>query len=150
LGHNAFIAKAVFGSLFVSSLKDALLKAGLKASKVQNERPARSTVQHVQQRNVPPKKMHAHQQARTYCDVCDRTLPDVEHYRHRNPTVSVNWICIGCADKNEIPDSTRTSAQSEMALKGMFRRYYGATNTSIRPEGHSSSSSNNNNNNNNR
>ncbi len=112
----------------MSSLKDALVKAGLKSSKPQNDRPARSNV------SGPPKKTHAHQQARTYCDVCDRTLPDVEHYKHRNPTVSANWICVGCADKNEIPDSTRTTAQSDSARKGMFRRYYGATNNALRPE----------------
>lgn len=110
----------------MSSLKDALMKAGFKSSKSENERPKASQGQR-------PSKVHGHQQARTYCDVCERTLPDVEHYRHRNPTVDAQWICIGCADKNEIPDSTRTTAQSEMAKKGMFRRFYGATNTALKP-----------------
>ena len=52
------------------SLKDALLKAGLQATKSQNERET-----------VPKKKMKTsekHQVTRNFCEVCDLIQPDVE------------------------------------------------------------------------
>lgn len=168
----------------MSSLKDALLKAGLKPSKMENERPkfsknsadaqgqnqtpAKSQGSTQDRPYIPPKakaqdrpyvppqakvkdrpyvpptthikiqepvkKIHSHQATRNFCEVCDRTQPDVEYFKHRNPTVQANWICISCADKNEIPDSTRTTAQSDMSKKKMFRRSFGATNHAIRPD----------------
>lgn len=99
------------------SLKDALLNAGLRSSKTANER------EKVQGR--PAKKSEMHQRARTFCEVCERDLPDVERYRH--PSVEAEWICIACADRNMIDDKFRRSHQSEMADKGMFKRFYGAT-----------------------
>ncbi len=144
----------------MSSLKDALLKAGFKPAKAQNERPktppaaARkipSSGRNYEPKPPPappmreyipvPKKIHSHQATRNFCEVCDRTQPDVEYFKHRNPTVQANWICISCADKNEIPDSTRTTAQSDMAKKKMFRRSFGATNMALRPEPSSGGSS---------
>lgn len=135
----------------MSSLKDALLKAGFKPAKTQNERPKATLNKappannsasrpsapprsHVNPNPPAPKKIHAHQASRNYCEVCDRTQPDVEQYKHRNPTVHGQWICISCADKNEIPDSTRVTAQSDMSKKKMFRRFFGSTNMSLRPE----------------
>ncbi|MDH5581964.1 MAG: hypothetical protein OEY33_08645 [Bdellovibrionales bacterium] len=105
----------------MSSLKDALLKAGLKASSPQvlkKDKP---------KRHGPKNKVHTHQGHRTFCEVCNRTLPDVEHYNHRNPTVKANWICVQCADSHSISDNFRTTNQSEHSRQRIFRREYGPT-----------------------
>tara|TARA_R110000868_G_scaffold269233_3_gene528623 strand:- start:1809 stop:2180 length:372 start_codon:yes stop_codon:yes gene_type:complete len=103
------------------SLKDALLQAGLHGTKNANER------QHVKGR--PANKSEVHQRARTFCEVCERDLPDVERYQH--PSFDKDWICIACADRNMIDDKFRRSHQSEMADKSMFKRFYGATRPAI-------------------
>ncbi len=102
------------------SLKDALKKAGFKTGKDENER------KHFK-RNEQVDKSVKHQQQRNYCEVCNCIQPDVEHYKHRNPTIDAQWICAGCADRNQIPDTTRVSHQSDMAKKKMFRREFGPT-----------------------
>jgi len=99
------------------SLKDALLQVGLRSTKTANEREA--------PKGRPVKKIEKHQFARTFCEICERDLPDVEKYRH--PSVTAEWICIACADRNMIDDKFRRSHQSEMADKNMFKRFYGAT-----------------------
>lgn len=99
------------------SLKDALLNVGLRSTKTANEREA--------VKGRPAKKSEVHQRARTFCEICERDLPDVERYRH--PSVTAEWICIACADRNMIDDKFRRSHQSEMADKKMFKRFYGAT-----------------------
>ena len=104
----------------MGSLKDALMKAGLKPSKSENERPK-------PKRNKVIKKVHTHQQERNFCEVCNRTLPDVEMYKHRNPVVNASWICLQCADKNMISDDFRETNQSEYSRKGIFRREFGRT-----------------------
>ena len=101
------------------SLKDALLKAGLTSTKTQNDRDsAKGRVQ---------KKSEKHQHTRNFCEVCEAIYPDVERYKHRNPTIDAQWICVSCADKNMIDDEFRVTHQSDMAKKGMFKRFYGAT-----------------------
>ena len=102
------------------SLKDALQKAGFKSTKSENERQ-RSEKFHKQKNSVK------HQQQRNYCEVCNAIQPDVERYKHRNPTIDAQWICCSCADKNQIPDSTRITNQSDFAKKKMFRREFGPT-----------------------
>ncbi len=104
----------------MSSLKDALLKAGLKASKPEVSKPKRP-------KHNGPKKVHSHQGHRTFCEVCNRTLPDVEFYKHRNPTIKANWICVQCADTHSISDNFRTTNQSEHSRQRIFRREYGPT-----------------------
>ena len=99
------------------SLKDALLQVGLRSSKTANER------QKSKGRSTP--KSEVHQRARTFCELCERDLPDVERYQH--PSVAAEWVCIACADRNTIDDKFRRSSQSEMAGKKMFKRFYGAT-----------------------
>jgi len=106
-----------FGGHMAKSLKDALLNAGLHATKNANER------QHIKGR--PVKKSEVHQHARTFCEVCERDLPDVDRYQH--PSFDKDWICIACADRNMIDDKFRRTHQSEMTDKGMFKRFYGAT-----------------------
>ena len=101
------------------SLKDALLKAGLQSSKTQNDR--------VQKKGTNLKQSEKHQYTRTFCEVCELDHGDVERYKHRNPTIDAEWICLGCADKNMIDDRFRVTMQSELSKKGNFRRYFGAT-----------------------
>lgn len=104
----------------MSSLKDALLKAGLKSSKTENMRE-----------NLGPKKQRKkselHQQERNFCEVCQLIQPDVERFKHRNPTVDAEWICSACADREEILDQFRITQQSEFSRAGRYRREFGAT-----------------------
>lgn len=101
------------------SLKEALLKAGLKSSKNENERTS------IRGRKI--KQSESHQKTRSYCEVCCNNLPDVELYKHRNPTIDAEWICLACADKNSIDDKFRKTAQSDVSKRGMFKRFFGAT-----------------------
>lgn len=81
------------------SLKDALLKAGLKQTKLPNERD-----------NIPKKEVKeivVHQSTRNFCEVCQLIQPDVERFAHRNPTIDADWICTRCADRAEIHDQFR-------------------------------------------
>lgn len=103
------------------SLKDALMKAGLRSTKTENDRSKNSGKGRVQ------KKSEKHQMTRNFCECCQRHLPDVEKFKHRNPTISAEWICVGCADKNLIDDQFRITNQSDFAKTGSYRRYYGAT-----------------------
>jgi hypothetical protein len=102
------------------SLKDALLKAGLKSTKSENEReytgPTKSK-----------KKSELHQQERNFCEVCKLIHPDVERFKHKKPTVDAEWICSSCADKEEILDQFRMTNQSEFAIARRYRREFGAT-----------------------
>lgn len=106
----------------MGTMKDALLKAGLKPTatpKAQNEREA-----------IPKKKVTeaiAHQEQRNFCEECQQVRPDVELYYHRNPTTEAEWICVKCADQLKIPDTFRQTAQSDTSIKKMFRREHGAT-----------------------
>ena len=108
----------------MSSLKDALLKAGLKSSKKENERQRRGKWMDV-------KKSVVHQEQRNYCEVCESIQPDVEKYKHRNPVVTGEWICASCADKNMIDDKFRVTAQSDFSIKKIFRREFGQTSKEV-------------------
>jgi ribosomal protein L37AE/L43A len=101
------------------SLKDALLKAGFSSTKIQNERKPKLTKEVT--------KVEKHQAKRNYCEVCDTTQPDVERFKHRNARVDAEWICVNCADKNEIHDKFRLTAQSDFALQGRYQRFWGPT-----------------------
>lgn len=101
------------------SLKDAMLKAGLKSSKTENMR--KSTI------TRDKKKIEKHQEARNFCEVCELIQPDVERYVHKNPTVDAEWICAACADNEQIHDQFRVTNQSEFAKGKRFRREFGPT-----------------------
>lgn len=101
------------------SLKDALLKAGLKSSKVENERKTKY--------KKDKTKVEKHQEKRDFCEVCETIQPDVEKFHHRNPRVDATWICVNCADKNEIHDKFRKTAQSDFNKQGRYQRFYGPT-----------------------
>lgn len=104
------------------SLKDALMKAGLK------ETPKPSQLN--QREKIAKKKVTEevlHQEQRNFCEACEQIRPDVELYKHRNPTTEAEWICVRCADQLQIADTFRKTAQSDTSIKKMFRREYGAT-----------------------
>lgn len=106
----------------MASLKDALLKAGLKETpkvKSQNHR------EKIAKKQVT--ETIVHQEQRNYCEACDQVRPDVERYKHRNPTTDAEWICVRCADQLQIADKFRLTAQSDTSIKKLFRREYGAT-----------------------
>lgn len=122
----------------MGSLKDALLKAGFKEEK--KKAPEKKTVHRPKEKQdtrptPPPKakavalpqKMHSHQMHRNFCEACNRTLPDVEFYRHKNPTLNAQWICVQCADNYQIPDKFRETEQSDHSRQKIFRREYGPT-----------------------
>lgn len=104
-----------------NSLKEALEKAGLKSSRRENEQKKKQKV------SRQPTEVEKHHQHRSFCDCCKKTAPDVEFYKHNNPSIQANWLCIVCADKHFIPDDTRQSNQSAFAMRGTFRRRYGRT-----------------------
>ena len=108
----------------MSSLKDALTKAGLKPSKKENDRERRG-------RWVDVKKSVIHQEQRNYCEVCESVQPDVERYKHRNPIINAQWICVSCADKNLIDDKFRVTAQSDFSKRSIFKREFGQTNKDV-------------------
>ena len=99
------------------SLKDALLKAGLKSTKSENERKPKLK----REKN----KIEKHQEQRDYCEVCHSIHPDVERFKHNKPHIDAQWICANCADKNEILDEFRLTQQSQFAKAGRYRRFYG-------------------------
>ena len=101
------------------SLKDALKKAGFTSAKDENER----------QRKLKKEvtKTEKHQEHRNFCEVCETTQPDVERFVHKNHRVEVEWICLNCADKNEIHDKFRKTAQSDFNRLGRYQRFYGPT-----------------------
>jgi RNase P subunit RPR2 len=106
----------------MGTLKDALLKAGLKPTtspKEQNER------EHISKKKMT--ESVSHQVQRNFCEECQQVLPDVELYYHRNPTTEAEWICVKCADRLKIADTFRQTAQSDTSIKKMFRREHGAT-----------------------
>ena len=102
-----------------NSLKDALLKAGLSSSKSANARKA--------SKGRSQKQSEKHQRTRTFCEVCKLDHGDVEYYKHKNPVIDAEWICLSCADKNMIDDEYRTTRQSELSKKRSFKRFYGKT-----------------------
>ena len=106
----------------MASLKDALLKAGIKPTvekKPENHR------EKIAKKQVT--ETIVHQEQRNYCEACDQVRPDVELYKHRNPTTGAEWICVRCADQLQIADTFRKTAQSDTSIRKMFRREYGAT-----------------------
>ena len=108
----------------MSLLKNALEKAGFKATEPSKKKKTPSRQQSYQ----PRKKTHSHHKQRNTCEACQIICPDVELYEHRNPALqNARWICVPCADKNMLLDDQRKTAQSESSKQGTFRRYFGRT-----------------------
>jgi hypothetical protein len=109
----------------MGSLKDELMKAGLKATqspKAANER------EQINKKKVTEAIIH--QEQRNFCEECQQVRPDVELYYHRNPTTEAEWICVKCADQLKILDTFRQTAQSDTSIRKMFRREHGVTRAS--------------------
>lgn len=106
----------------MGTLKDAFLKAGIKPASDAKSQNVREKVS----KNKITETI-VHQERRNFCEVCDQVRPDVELYHHRNPTTEAEWICVRCADQLQIADKFRQTAQSETAMKKMFKREFGAT-----------------------
>lgn len=107
------------------SLKDQLMEAGFRSNKMENHRSS------AKGREV--KQAEKHQVTRNYCEHCGLIHPDVERYKHHMPTTEAEWICLACVDKLMIDDRFRVTNQSDMAKRGMFRRYFGQTKDFSRP-----------------
>lgn len=103
----------------MSSLKDALLKAGLKTKKIENER------KHKYKKDVTKTEKHQHQ--RNFCEQCSGTYPDVERFKHNNYSIDAEWMCVNCADLAEIHDDCRQTYQSEFSKTSRYIRRYGPT-----------------------
>lgn len=122
----------------MSTLKDALMKAGLRQTvdvKVNNQR------EKIAKKKVTESVVH--QEQRNFCENCEQVMPDVELYHHRNPTTDAEWICLRCADQLQIQDKFRKTAQSDTSIRKMFRREFGPTtpmSTFSQPGGHDKSS----------
>ncbi|MBL7666329.1 MAG: hypothetical protein JNM93_14435 [Bacteriovoracaceae bacterium] len=101
------------------SLKNALLKAGIKTTKTEN------------MRDIKPKKekkqIEQHQELRSFCEVCEMVQPDVERFFHKMPAIDAEWICVNCADKCKIHDDTRQTQQSHLSKMKQYKRFYGPT-----------------------
>lgn len=103
----------------MGSLQEALKKAGVKAKE-----PVKKKKEIIHR----GRKKHTHHfKHRTTCDFCRKTTADVENYAHNNPRLKAKWLCLPCADQQQISDMFRETNQSEFALKGYFRRQYGRT-----------------------
>lgn len=100
------------------TLADALKKAGLKAS----DKPLKSK----KKPKAKQTKRHDHHH-RTECELCHKTAPDVERYEHTNRSTDAKWLCIPCADRLQIDDNCRQTAESDFSMRKMFRRQYGRT-----------------------
>lgn len=109
----------------MDQLKAALLKAGLVSKTKQKEiRREDAKKRHVKKQR---KTAHEHQ-LRIVCELCNKTSPDVEYYQHTNKLVgNPKWLCLRCADDNQIDDTCRQTAQSSQSQTKLFRRQYGRT-----------------------
>jgi hypothetical protein len=104
----------------MGSLKDALLKAGIK----ETPKPSAPVDPNLREKLAKKKitEVVVHQEQRNFCEACDQVRPDVEFYKHRNPTTEAEWICVRCADQLQIADTFRQTAQSDTNIKKLFRR----------------------------
>ena len=106
-----------------TSLKDALLKAGMKSSPPVSKRPKENQREFIKKKTDDQRN----QEQRNFCEVCETICPDVEYYAHHIPSLTARWICCRCADIKMIPDSCRQTAQSDVCRKGIFKREFGET-----------------------
>ena len=102
-------------------LKEALMNAGLVSQKdLAREK--------VKEQHMKKSAKMREDHIRIMCEVCGKTAPDVERYRHPNRRIEgKEWLCIPCADEYMIDDECRLTHQSSQAKTGMFIRRYGRT-----------------------
>lgn len=109
----------------MDQMKQALMKAGLVSKEKKKEMRRESA----KERHIKKQRRTAHEhQLRIVCEMCKKTTPDVEYYEHRNKMVgNAKWLCLRCADDNQIDDRCRKTAQSTQSKTKLFRRQYGRT-----------------------
>jgi len=108
---------------------DQLKKALIKAGAVSKEQRKEIERENATKRHIKKQRRTAHEhQLRIVCELCNKTSPDVEYYQHRNKMVgNAKWLCLRCADDNQIDDQCRQTAQSTQSKTKLFRRQYGRT-----------------------
>lgn len=90
-------------------------------------KPARPSETHAPKKSLGFIEGKHHHHIRTQCEACGKSSPDVEYYEHRNRALDKYWLCVRCADDNNILDEFRQTVQSSHAQKGFFQRGYGPT-----------------------
>ncbi len=110
----------------MSSLKDALKEAGFKTTVDKKKKQNQQKHHLTKKKGEGNKKIHKHH-SRYFCDDCNATSPDVEHYKHSIRTLDAEWLCVMCADKHSIHDDCRQTQQSDFSKRKVFRRGYGPT-----------------------
>jgi len=102
-------------------LKKALIDAGLVSAKdLAREK--------VKEQHMKKGGRMREDHIRIVCELCGKSAPDVERYRHSNRRIEgKEWLCIPCADENCIDDECRVTNQSSHARAGLFIRRYGRT-----------------------
>lgn len=112
-------------------MKDAFQKAGLNPTVFETKDEKRQTATQTHQKKTGSNNVNS-DQIQIFCENCSATAPDVERYEHRSHRVQGCWLCVKCADQNEIDDSLRKTAQSTHSKQRMFKRSYGRTNRFVR------------------
>ena len=108
----------------MDQMKKALLEAGVLDKEMRHE----IQKDKVLRRHKRHDKRDRKDQISIICDVCDKSAPDVEKYGHNNRLIRGKyWLCVRCADENQINDDCRTTHQSTQAKSGLFIRQYGRT-----------------------
>ena len=110
----------------MSSMKDAMIKAGLISKDAIGLEKEKERRQKIEKKGPAQYGIHAHH-IRTDCGHCNKSSPDVEFYEHTNRSIEAKWLCMLCADKAWIKDDMRMTNQSSQAKTGKFRREFGAT-----------------------
>lgn len=113
----------------MDQLKKALQKAGIFSSEQEKK------VSERKRKNVKLDKEREGHEIRNQCDLCSEFKTTVEFYEHKNRAVGVKWLCVKCADTNNISDDFRTTAQSPDSRSGMFMRSYGHTRKNLSEKG---------------
>lgn len=109
----------------MEQMKQALINAGVVSKEKLRLDVEKEKVRKRHTKDDP--KMHK-DQIRIVCDVCGKSAPDVEQYKHNHRLIAgKEWLCLMCADEHCIDDTCRISDQSSQAKQKMFRRQYGRT-----------------------
>lgn len=112
----------------MEQMKKALQKAGFFTTEQQKvkERP---------RKNVQLDAERKGHEIRSQCDHCEEFKPNVEMYDHRNRAIEARWLCVKCADTNNISDDFRSTTQSPDSRSGTFNRQYGHTRKTLSEKG---------------
>ncbi len=112
----------------MDQMKKALQKAGIFSS--EQHKPKER-----QRKDVQLDAERKGHEIRTQCAHCEEFKSNVELYEHKNRAVQAKWLCVKCADVNNISDDFRMTTQSPDARSGMFNRSYGHTRKTLAEKG---------------